>query len=128
MNLIDLREETSFIYKNEVYYYLNPTDVKKLPITEKYKEILITSSKILPIDRNTMKTISEVIRYIKINRKKFPELKNKIEQYYKDILEDFFAFNIGTAEACTLCRDFSPSTDEKKVTCQFIEEEDVRIF
>lgn len=125
MNLIDLREETSFIYKNEVYYYLNPSDVKKLPITEKYKEILMSSSKIFPIDRNTMKTVSEVIRYIKINRKKFPELKGKIENYYKHILEDFFAFNIGTSEACNLCRDFSPNLEDQIATCNF--EDELRI-
>ena len=126
MNLIDLREETSFVYKNEVYYYLNPSDVKKLPITEKYKEILMSSSKILPIDRNTMKTVSEVIRYIKINRKKFPESKGEIEKYYKGILEDFFAFNIGTTEACSLCKDFSPNLTEQISVCEF--EEDIRIF
>lgn len=124
MNLINLEE--SFRYKNETYHYLNPVDIKKLPITEELKQKLISYYRALPIDRNTLKVLSEVIRYIKINRKKFPEQKNNIEIYYKGILDNFFDFNIGPSEACNMCRDFEPNKKAGIFTQAF--EEEIELF
>ncbi len=107
MNLLNIKDDTSIIYKNEIYYHLNPLDIKKLPIEEYRKQNLISSVKILPIDLNNIKVIGEAIRQIKINKKKYPDKKLDIERYFKSILEDFFAFKINANKACEKCKQYN---------------------
>ena len=105
-NLMNLKTEIH-IWRNEEYRYLNPIDIKKLPITEENKSNLIVSLKTLPADLNTINGIGEVIKQLKINKKKYPKNKQEIEDYFGTILKNFFEFNIGHHELIEKSKQFS---------------------
>lgn len=86
---------------------LIPADIKKLPTAEKNKTNLMSLVNQPFTDRNTVRAISEVIRQIKINKKKYPHKKSDIEKYFGNLLNSFFEFEIGTHELLEKCKQFS---------------------
>lgn len=89
-----------FNFKGEVYKYINPLDVKKLPIGDSYKEKILSLVQVptseensqFIVDKKTVEVILESIRNFKICRKKFASEKANINEYYKNVIENFLNF------------------------------------
>lgn len=100
-NLKDLKEGTTSF---------TTADIKKLPTTDANKTTVILSLQQKPIDLNKIKAIREVVRQLKINKKKFPQKKSEIDAYFSKLLNSFFNFEIGTHDFVEQCKNY-PCTE-----------------
>ena len=105
-NLKDFKDGISF----------TTSDIKKLPTTDANKTIVILSLQQKPIDLNKIKAIREVVRQIKINKKKFPQRKSDIDAYFRKILNAFFNFEIGTHDFLEQCKHYPSDEIEINIT------------
>ncbi len=108
MNIIHCKNNTDFSSsKNQMYYQLTALDIQKLPLTPERKKWLIAIMRVVPVDRNLLRVITEAIRQLRATRKNFPQEKPSIASYFNRILEDYFSASLSSNEACTMFKQFN---------------------